>query len=141
MSSSTITRILLIDDLEMNNIISSFTIKKLFPAIEIVSFTEPLEGLVYIKESYQQCKIPMLMLLDINMPILNGWEVLDILNLCSSELTEHLNIYILSSSIDPRDKKRAMDAPKVLGFFERPLTAEMVQRALSEIEHRSVDDV
>lgn len=127
MPTSTIARVLLIDDLEMNNEITSFFIRKLYPAIEVVEFTNPLDGLAYIKAEYQHGGIPTLMLLDINMPELSGWEVVEILNACDKALTKNLNIYILSSTIDTKDKSKAAEASNVAGFLSRPLTAEMMQ--------------
>lgn len=127
MAISTFSRILLIDDLEMNNEITIFTIKRLYRNIEIVAFTKPVEGLGYIRNEYQQNEVPTLLLLDINMPQMNGWEVVDILAACDPKITRNLTIFMLSSSIDPRDKRKAAEAQNVAGFLERPLTAEMIK--------------
>lgn len=132
MNELNIKRVLLIDDLEMNNEISGFTIKKVHHDIEIVAFTKPVEGLRYIKDTYEHDQVPTVLLLDINMPELNGWDVLDILDSCDDALTKDISIYILSSSIDPRDKHKAANAAKVVGFLERPLTMEMVQHVLTQ---------
>jgi CheY-like chemotaxis protein len=69
---------------------------------------------------------PDLMLLDINMPEMNGWEVLERLSVDDDAFT----LYILSSSIDRHDLERAQKHPLVTDYLSKPLTGALVERML-----------
>ncbi|ANQ49229.1 response regulator [Flammeovirga sp. MY04] len=60
--------------------------------------------------------------LDLNMPGLDGWQVLE--ELMAFNFSKELKIYILSSSIHPRDKERAEANPLVHGYIEKPLSKQ-----------------
>lgn len=61
---------------------------------------------------------------DLNMSIMNGWEFLDKLSKAKNEITMHYKLYILSSTINPDDQKKAKSNPLVSGFLSKPLTKE-----------------
>ncbi|MCH8556766.1 MAG: response regulator [Balneolia bacterium] len=60
--------------------------------------------------------------LDINMPILNGWEVLD--KLSEMPVKERISVYMVTSSVDSSDKKRAATYEVMKGFLEKPVGKE-----------------
>lgn len=60
-----------------------------------------------------------LVLLDINMPILNGWGFLDAIQRSSFE--NQLLIVIVTSSVDGRDRAKASNYKQIIGFMEKPL--------------------
>lgn len=62
-----------------------------------------------------------LVLLDLNMPVMNGWEFLEELN--HRELT-NFRVVLISSSVNASDKSRAFSFPQVIDYFEKPLLAE-----------------
>ena len=66
--------------------------------------------------------------LDLNMPVMNGWEFLEAY---ANMKPESNKIFILTSSIDPSDKKRATENPLVSIMLEKPLNKEKIERALS----------
>ena len=63
-----------------------------------------------------------LILLDINMPVMDGWQFLDSLGKLENPPLVH--VVIVTSSIDTIDKRKATKYPQVIGFFEKPLTQE-----------------
>lgn len=69
-----------------------------------------------------------LLLLDLNMPGLDGWQVLEELKI--RNLVNHFKIFILSSSIHPRDKERAKKHPDVSGYIEKPLSKSKLKECL-----------
>ena len=64
-------------------------------------------------------EIPKLILLDINMPIMNGWEFLEKFITLSNY--KETSIFIVSSSIDHKDIEKAEKHPKVSGFINKPI--------------------
>ena len=64
----------------------------------------------------------ILIFLDINMPIMDGWEVLDRIN----EFYAHKNIFVvmLTSSVFPSDKEKALSYPQVISFSDKFLEPE-----------------
>jgi len=123
-------RVLLIDDDPGNNMISKMFLKKILPGAKVLAFTDPQAGVTYILENYIKEPVPTILLLDINMPNLNGWEVLDILNTQADIIKKYITIYILSSSIDSFDKQKANSQPLVTAFIEKPLKVETLKNIL-----------
>jgi len=117
------TRFLLVDDDLLNNYLTKITLKKSLGEVLINDFTNPENGLEFIRSEpvYNPTDGKTTLLLDINMPILSGWEFLEAFELFDTSIKEQYNIYILSSSIDLYDKNLAMENPLVLDFIEKPL--------------------
>lgn len=59
-----------------------------------------------------------LIFLDLNMPLVDGWQVLDKLK---AENAKNLFVVIITSSIDPKDRKRAENYPMVIDFMVKPI--------------------
>ncbi len=68
--------------------------------------------------------LPELILLDINMPVLNGWEFLDEFIALLPKLPVEIPVYMLSSTIDQADFDKAETYSVVKGFYSKPLTRE-----------------
>ena len=66
--------------------------------------------------------------LDLNMPVMNGWEFLD--EFAGTESSSN-KIFILTSSIDPSDRKRAEENPLVSSMLEKPLNKEKIEKSLT----------
>lgn len=62
-----------------------------------------------------------LIFLDLNMPLVDGWQVLDNLK---SENSENIFVVIITSSIDPKDRKRAQSYPMVINFMVKPIVLQ-----------------
>ncbi|MBL1409502.1 response regulator [Sphingobacterium faecale] len=59
-----------------------------------------------------------LIFLDLNMPLIDGWKVLDNLR---KETAKKIFVVIITSSIDPKDRKRAEGYPMVIDFMVKPI--------------------
>lgn len=60
-----------------------------------------------------------LFLLDINMPVMNGWQLLETLK--GSPIAERVHVFMVTSSVDSNDRAMAEKFPFVLGYLEKPL--------------------
>lgn len=87
---------------------------------------EAVEGL---KESSTSIS-PDIIFLDINMPIMNGWGVLDMFE--SLGLPDGVHVYVVSSTIDPAEIARARSYPFVVDFIEKPITVDIFKDILAK---------
>ena len=70
----------------------------------------------------------VLALLDINMPVLDGWGFLEALETLNSSLKFKLELYILSSSNNPDDIIKSKNNPYVIDYLNKPLSTEDIKR-------------
>ena len=71
---------------------------------------------------------PKLIFLDLNMPVMGGWEFLD--HFSKEEYRSAFNeckVIVLSSTIDPDDIRKAKTYPMVLDFLSKPISKEMLE--------------
>jgi CheY-like chemotaxis protein len=125
--------ILLVDDDEINNFISIKLIKK---ALSDANITACLNGRFAIDELTRIQKtdpgaLPDFILLDINMPIMNGWEFLDEYKRLNIDPTGKSKIYIISSSVFSNDISKARSYPLVKNFVSKPLSVEKIVEMLT----------
>lgn len=122
-------RFILIDDDFLNNNLCKLYIRHIFPLMEIISFTLPERGFHYVETEFNGAgSIGTILLLDINMPQMTGWDFLEKYDELDTKIKDQITIYILSSSVDSRDKNKAAENKYVKGYLEKPLEAEMIKR-------------
>lgn len=117
-----IQEILLIDDDRMTNFINKTVIKSEFPDYSPVIFENGLDAIEHIRENPNT---PYLIFLDINMPIMDGWEFLEALSKDTNQY--NLVIHILSSSLDTVDKLKAKESDLVSSFLTKPLKKDVLK--------------
>lgn len=110
-----------IDDDAINNMLSERMIKKHFPKIKSTSFLNATEAHELLKE--KNTELPDAIFLDINMPVMNGWDFLEVFE----KLDLEIPIYMLTSSIDPRDQEKAHKFSSVKDFISKPLTEDRLK--------------
>jgi len=112
--------------------LSEIIIEDEFPDAQIISFTDPKQGIQFFESEFSESSINKTFLfLDINMPLMSGWEFLESLKEKKIEMKNNVFIYMLSSSVNPNDVKKAKLNPNVVDFLEKPLIDEFLKQ-LSE---------
>ncbi len=76
--------------------------------------------------------LPSIILLDLNMPIMDGWEFLDDFIKIPNNNTKAVTIYIISSSIDPRDVIKVQDYSLVSNYILKPIKSADLLKLLSD---------
>jgi CheY-like chemotaxis protein len=110
-----------IDDDEINNMLSERMMKKHFPDIKASSFLFAKDALNLLSERKEE--LPDAIFLDINMPEMNGWDFLEVFE--KQDFT--IPIYMLTSSIDPKDQEKAHQFSTVKDFISKPLKEDRLK--------------
>jgi CheY-like chemotaxis protein len=126
--STKIPNLWIIDDDPM----SSFYIKRLAELGElahIITIYNTAQGAInYLLHHRKTVEhLPDIILLDIYMPEVDGWEFLNQLKQIEDQLMKKAAIYIISSSNHPRDLSRAETFPDVRAYFQKPVTLEVLK--------------
>ncbi len=123
---NTFRKYIIVDDDSFNNTICSLILKNILGEVDIKTFIIPEEGLVFIENEYMTNLEPAILLLDINMPTLSGWEFMKQYEKFGEVVKKQISIYILSSSLDQRDIDKAEMNPYIKGFISKPLKRETI---------------
>lgn len=122
--------IFLVDDDPINNLINNRLLNKVKVTEKIEEFLEGQFAIERIAE--MPLDKTLLIFLDINMPVMNGWEFLKIYQDRFEERDDI--IIILSSSIDFQDRQKAKEYSIVSDFLEKPLTLDKIQFQLAKYQ-------
>ena len=129
---------ILVDDDPINNLLCSTIIDRVIPGVEIAKFTEPEKGFEFLKYTAGNVlKTKAILYLDINMPGMNGWEFMEAFETLDKNTREQIIVYILSSSIDPRDMEKAKNNKNIVDYFVKPLRKENVLSAQKYLQQLS----
>lgn len=80
--------------------------------------------------------LPDMLLLDINMPFMDGWQFLDAFHANKSALCKTIEIFIISSSSDERDQAKAKNHRDVTDYLEKPITTDLLRSLLEGYQQR-----
>ena len=125
--------VLLIDDDEPTNYLSQMILEEAGCVKEIKVASSGDAALKYLTKAddqqinHPEYPKPDLILLDINMPAMNGWEFLEEYESIKNRYKEDVVIIMLTTSLNPDDRLRAEGIPTVRGFEHKPLTEEMLE--------------
>jgi CheY-like chemotaxis protein len=124
--------IVLIDDSEMDNYISEYIITESKMAQEISVFSSAIEALEYfVKLQTEQQEFPDAIFVDINMPEMDGFGFLDEYSKFPEDIIKKTSVFMLSSSADPNDVKRALKYEVVKKYFTKPLSIDILNQSIN----------
>ncbi|WP_317047921.1 response regulator [Flavobacterium psychrolimnae] len=126
-------QILCIDDDPITLMLCKKVIAKSSFSNEIITSQNGEEALSYFNtikytnNKNKQIPQPQLIFLDLNMPVMGGWEFLDYFN--SEEFSEFntIKVVVLSSTIDPEDLEKSKQYPMVIDFLSKPISQSMLE--------------
>ncbi len=127
-------KVLIIDDDE----VVVFIQRKMMTTHDITDapkvFKRALPALTYIEENQDE-DLEYLILLDINMPGMSGWEFLD--ELKKKPDSERYHVIMVTSSVEERDKKKASKYKNVREFLEKPINKQSCDKIkeIPELSH------
>ena len=121
---------LLIEDDDIFNLIHNQLILQSYPTAKITIFKYAQQALDYLISDSEN--MPDVIFLDLNMPEMNGFEFIDLLidHFDQNRITSKL--YLVSSTLDHRDKDRAKSYSCVDGLIDKPLTTRLIESLFIE---------
>lgn len=124
--------ILLIDDNSTSVFLTEMMLKREGLSDNIRSFLAAEEALGYLK-GLMPAWVPDVIFLDLNMPVMDGWEFLEALKPHEPELADRCRIYVLTSSLASSDATKAKKYPLVSGLIHKPVDSQMLQVIRAEV--------
>jgi response regulator RpfG family c-di-GMP phosphodiesterase len=127
-----IAHFIVIDDDQINNMLCKYSIRQVNGELETTTFLEPEKGFEYIVNTYSAASkaMPSVLLLDINMPKWSGWDFLDKFEKLDAHIKNQIKVYMLSSSVDPKDIEKAKTNSNVVDYIVKPLNREIVLKII-----------
>lgn len=123
---TTFQKVMVIDDNPVDLYIAKKILEKTSFADEILAYNSAVDALQYLRNNQNQQALPDVILVDIYMPEMSGFEFMEAYRDLPTELKRHCKVYIISSSIDSKDIRRANEDENVVAFQEKPLSREFL---------------
>jgi CheY-like chemotaxis protein len=134
--------VLIVDDDITNNFLSEILIQEMNITDHIFTVYNGKDALTFIKSKYLdesnllKNSCPELILLDINMPVMDGFEFLEEFEKIPNKSNNKIAIVMLTSSDDKRDVEKASQY-SVAGYLNKPLTEDKINGILESITEKN----
>jgi len=126
--------ILLIDDDKATNYIHSLYLNEWDCTENIYTALNGQEALDFLKSNEEfQANKPSLILLDINMPVMNGFEFMEKYKTLDEDLKATIVVVMLTSSLHEADQERASQLDDLRSFMHKPLSKEQMQAVMAKL--------
>lgn len=124
----------IVDDDDIYQLTTSIMLKKTDLVNKIILFSNGLKAINFIKDEISNVEnIPDVLFLDINMPVMDGWEFLKEYLLIKPMIPKTVVIYMVSSSVDERDVLKAKGISALSGYIVKPISTQNIKEVISEI--------
>lgn len=120
--------IMIIDDNPIDLYISSRIILKNHFAKKLLQYSSAQLALDYLKENQEDHKLlPNIILIDLHMPIMTGFEFMSIYNQLPTKLRSNCDVYVISSTIDEDDIKKVDANKNIKALQGKPITKDFLE--------------
>ena len=126
-----VKKLLFIDDDKVTQMVNRYVMEDEGFCDQIIEAYNGKEALLYFRTLNKDAdainKLPEVILLDLNMPMMDGWTFFEIFEKEFPQFIIKIKIFILSSSVNPKDKERAINEPNIVTMLEKPLDPDQLQ--------------
>jgi two-component system, chemotaxis family, chemotaxis protein CheY len=123
-------KFIVIDDDEISLLIARRLLADVLRVTNIETFDRAGEALRFLQRD-NGCET-ISVLLDLNMPVISGWDFLDFFNQFQDSLKNRVHIYVVTSSANPADRLKAFTHPNVICFISKPLTRTVIKETFGD---------
>jgi len=124
-------RIMIIDDNSIDLYVTSRMIAKKKLEKKVLEYSAAEEALKYLQENQDNISVlPQIILVDVYMPLMSGFEFLEAYDKLSPTLKRHCKVFVVSSTIDDGDIARIWSDNNVVSFQAKPVTSEFLTRLI-----------
>jgi CheY-like chemotaxis protein len=127
-------KVILIDDDDVFNCMNQAIIERIQSDAVVEVFKSGSEVMEHINAASTMINHPDIVFLDIRMPDMDGFELLDELESIEHHPFQHAAIYMLSSTLDERDLEKAKSKSLIKGFLGKPLTVEKMREICWDLQ-------
>jgi len=131
-------RVMIVDDSKLDRFIATSAIERNEFAEEIVSFGSGIDALEYLHSLKNPSLCPEVIFLDINMPVMNGFEFLNDYMKLPPSIQKRSSIIMISSSESSDDFRKIKAYPCIEMFFSKPFSPSILTTIRKHDEAKSV---
>ncbi|MBC7424950.1 MAG: response regulator [Bacteroidia bacterium] len=124
----------IIDDDKIHQYTTTMLLEKNKVRKNIINFSDGQQAIDFMlnhKDDSQ--KLPNVILLDINMPVMDGWQFMEAFRKLKSKLRKKISIYMVSSSNDPADTSRAKKINEIADYLVKPFRSQDIDQVLNKL--------
>lgn len=123
-------KIWVIDDDKIFRYTSERYLREINPDLDIQTFDDAEDALDELLQASAD-KWPELIFIDVNMPVVDGWDFLEGIKGHCNEQIRKIKYYVVSSSVDHRDQQKSQEYEFVLGYKVKPISIEEFEEIIS----------
>lgn len=129
-----IKNLALVDDDEIFVFLTKMTIEESNIVDMVKVFRNGREAINFLSEnSHDPAQLPEVILLDLSMPVMDGWQFLEEYIVLKPRIGKKIVIYVVSSSISPDDIQKAKNINEVTDYIIKPVTKEHLVEMLKNL--------
>ena len=129
---ASIIKLLLVDDDDIHLYIFKKIIEQCGYLVDLIAMDNCSAGITYLKDlNKNKGQFPDIIFVDLNMPVLNGWDFLTAYN--QLEIKQNVLLYMLTSSIFDNDIADSKSFPILNGYYFKPITTGQLRNLFQEI--------
>lgn len=126
--------VLVVDDDPIHHYLVQYLGRNQSAIASLKCFLEPADALDHLTISIQNnTQLPDVILLDINMPVIDGWKFLERLQILFRHTTANIRVFLLTSALSCRNDHQIKQYPFVKGYFIKPLTTKILEQLIAPV--------